>query len=171
MPAEADKILEDGIEVYGAFALGGRLRRLSDRIDRDAKSIYQSMGIEFEQRWFPVFNCLRSGEALSVTQIADRLGISHVTISVTRKSLENAHLVTSVADKNDGRRSVLALTEKGNALADELGPLFDALNLAAADLNDEAGNAIIALARLEDALDRMPLSARTEYFLSKSQAK
>ena len=161
---------EDGVEKYGALALGGRLRRLSDRIDRDAKSIYEKMGIEFEQRWFPVFNCLRSGKAMSVTEIADYLRISHVSVSVTRKSLEAAQLVTSIADEKDGRRFNLALTEKGEALSEELGPLFEALDLAAADLNAEAGNAIAAIARLEDALDRKSVAERTDHFLKMGRA-
>lgn len=166
----AERPVEDGVERYGAFALGGRLRRLSDRIDRDAKSIYEKMGIEFEQRWFPVFNCLRSGKAMSVTEIADYLRISHVSVSVTRKSLEAAQLVTSIADEKDGRRFNLALTEKGKALSDELGPLFEALDLAAADLNAEAGNAIAAIARLEDALDRKSVAERTDHFLKMGRA-
>ena len=161
---------EDGVERFGALAIGGRLRRLSDRIDRDAKSIYEKMGIEFEQRWFPVFNCLRGGEAMSVTEIADHLRISHVSVSVTRKSLEAAQLVTSIADERDGRRFNLALTEKGKALSEELAPLFEALDLAAADLNAEAGNAIAAIARLEDALDRKSVAERTEFFLETGRA-
>lgn len=163
--ARADEASQDPIAVYGAFALGGRLRRLSDRIDRDAKSIYERMGVEFEQRWFPVFNSLRGGEALNVTEISDRLGISHVSVSVTRKSLEAAGLVTSTPDKSDGRRSVLALTKKGKILAVELGPLFTALDLAAADLNADAGNAITAIKRLEEALEIKSLSERANHFL------
>ncbi|PNQ77771.1 MarR family transcriptional regulator [Erythrobacter sp. SAORIC-644] len=168
LPAKADEDCEGRVGGYGAFALGGRLRRLSDRIDRDAKSIYEKMGVEFEQRWFPVFNCLRGGEALSVTEISDRLGISHVSVSVTRKSLEAAGLVTSTQDKSDGRRSVLALTSRGETLSMELGPLFAALDLAAADLNADAGNAITAIERLEKALDTKSLSERAGHFLKES---
>lgn len=163
MAAGADEISEDRLAVYGAFALGGRLRRLSDRIDRDAKSIYEKMGIEFEQRWFPLFNCLRGGEALSVTDISDRLGISHVSVSVTRKSLEAAGIVKSIRDMSDGRRSVLGLTSKGKALAVELEPLFAALDLASAALNAEAGNAITAIERLEQALESKSLAERVDH--------
>lgn len=166
----AEQLSQDGVERYGALALGGRLRRLSDRIDRDAKSIYEKLGIAFEQRWFPVFNCLRGGEAMSVTEIADLLRISHVSVSVTRKSLEAAKLVTSIADERDGRRFNLALTEKGKALSEEFGPLFEALDAAAADLNAEAGNAINAIARLENALDRKSISDRTDHFLKTARA-
>lgn len=171
MSAPEKEPRKDDFDAHGAFALGGRLRRLSDRIDRDAKSIYQEMGVEFEQRWFPVFNCLLGGQSQSVTEIADRLGVSHVSVSVTKTSLKDAGLVTSIPDKIDRRRSVLVLTEKGTELSNELAPLFAALNLAAAELNEEAGNAITAIARLEDALDRMPLSARTDRFMKRGQPK
>ena len=153
---------QDAVRAHGAAALGGRLRRLSDRIDREAKALYEKRGVAFEQRWFPVFNCLRSGEPMSVTDLADRLQVSHVSISVTRGALEKEGLVGSRADERDGRRRVLALTDKGMALARQLAPLFDALDKAAIELNAEAGDAIAAIDRLEDALERKPLSRRVE---------
>ena len=102
---------QDAVRAHGAAALGGRLRRLSDRIDREAKALYEERGVAFEQRWFPVFNCLRSGEPMSVTDLADRLQVSHVSISVIRSALEKEGLVGSRADERDGRRRVLALTD------------------------------------------------------------
>ena len=140
--------------------LGGRLRRLSDRIDREAKTLYEAFDVTFEQRWFPVFNCLRGGEALSVQDLADRLRVSHVSISVIRTALEQAGLVMSRADEKDGRRRVLALTAEGEALSERLAPLFQALNQAATELNAEAGDAIAAIAQLEAALDRQSLPDR-----------
>lgn len=151
---------QDAVRAYGAAALGGRLRRLSDRIDREAKALYEDRGIAFEQRWFPVFNCLRIGEMLSVTELADRLQVSHVSISVIRGALEKQGLIRSRTDETDGRRRVLTLTDKGQALADQLAPLFDALDKAAIELNAEAGDAMAAIDRLEDALARKPLSLR-----------
>lgn len=99
---------------------------------------------------------------MSVTDLADRLQVSHVSISVIRSALEKEGLVGSRADERDGRRRVLALTDKGMALARQLAPLFDALDKAAIELNAEAGDAIAAIDRLEDALERKPLSQRVE---------
>tara|TARA_R110000751_G_scaffold2018_18_gene10479 strand:+ start:264711 stop:265217 length:507 start_codon:yes stop_codon:yes gene_type:complete len=153
---------QDGVRAYGAAALGGRLRRLSERIDREAKAIYEGRGLDFEQRWFPVFNCLRNGETLSVTDLADRLQVSHVSVSVIRSALEGRGLVESRPDPKDGRRRVLALTPKGKAVASDMAPLFDALDTVAIELNAEAGDAIATIARLEDALERKSLATRVE---------
>ena len=41
---------EDLIAAYGSGGVGARLRRLSERIDREARSVYEHFGLEFEQR-------------------------------------------------------------------------------------------------------------------------
>ena len=138
-------------------------------MDRDAKSLYDKFGVAFEQRWFPVFNCLLDGTPMSVTDIADRLRVSHVSVSVIRTGLEQAGLIASRPDEHDGRRRVLALTEKGEALAQEMERLFDALNKAATELNAEAGDAIATIARLEKALDEKPLSTRVMDLLDRPE--
>ncbi|MCR9268302.1 MAG: MarR family transcriptional regulator [Alphaproteobacteria bacterium] len=155
----------------GAAALGGRLRRLSDRIDREAKTLYEAYDTPFEQRWLPTFNALRGGDALSVQDLADRLGVSHVSVSVTRTALEKAGLIQSAPDGKDGRRRVLTLTDQGKALSQQLAPLFDALNEAAIALNAEAGDAIATLARLEAALDRESLSQRVTAILQAGETE
>lgn len=152
----------DAVSAHGAAALGGRLRRLSERIDREAQALYAELGVSFEQRWFPVFDCLRAEGPLSVTDLAARLGVSHVSISVIRTGLEDAGLVGSKKDDRDGRRRVLFLTSQGQSLARRLAPFFEALNRAAIDLNNEVGNAIAVVSRLEHALEERSLSHRVK---------
>ena len=53
----------------GGAAIGARLRRLSDRIDREADGLYAAFGIDFEQRWFGTF--LRC-DTLAGASFADR---------------------------------------------------------------------------------------------------
>jgi hypothetical protein len=52
---------------FGGAAIGARLRRLSDRIDREADGLYSALGIDFEQRWFGVMigGCEHSHERSS----------------------------------------------------------------------------------------------------------
>lgn len=42
----------------GGEALGARLRRLSERIDREATQVYVAHNIDFEQRWHGLLNQL-----------------------------------------------------------------------------------------------------------------
>lgn len=141
-------------------AIGARLRRLSERIDREANAVYAARGIAFEQRWYGTLSLLDAGGPLSVTEIARVLKITHVAVSQVRRSLVAAGLIDVEADPVDGRRRVLHLTKAGEAFVARLWPIWDALNRAGADLNQEAEDPSAALDRLERALDRMSIAER-----------
>lgn len=147
-------------------AIGARLRRLSERIDREANAIYQQQGIAFEQRWYGTLSLLDARGPLSVVEIARLLGITHVAVSQTRRSLMEAGLVAASSDAKDGRRRTLSLTKDGAAFVARLWPLWDALNLAGEALNREAGDIAAGLDRLEAALDRQPLAVRVAEMLA-----
>ncbi|MGH6911714.1 MAG: MarR family transcriptional regulator, partial [Phenylobacterium sp.] len=63
-----------------------------------------------------------------------------------------AGLIDARPDPKDGRRRQLRLTAAGKDLVARLSPLWRALDDAAQELNDEAGDAAAALDRLDDAL-------------------
>ena len=46
---------------FGGGALGARLRRASERIDRDSTRVYAALDIRFEQRWYGVLRQLVKG--------------------------------------------------------------------------------------------------------------
>ncbi len=144
----------------GGAAIGARLRRLSERIDGDAARVYADNGQAFEQRWFGVLNQLALQGPLAVGELAQAIGITHVSVSQTCRSLENAGLVSFKADAADGRRRQVNLTPKGRGLVARMAPIWTALSQVAADLNAEAGDTVAALDRLEDALNRMSLHER-----------
>ncbi len=144
----------------GGGALGARLRRLSERIDRDSTRIYAARGLQFEQRWFGIMNQIAINGPMTVGEIAAALRITHVSVSQARRSLEEAGLATSLRDKADARRRPIALTRRGKALAAELTPLWEAFNDTAAELNEESGDVVRLLDRLEEALDARSLFDR-----------
>jgi MarR family transcriptional regulator, organic hydroperoxide resistance regulator len=144
----------------GPAALGARLRRLSEAVDRDATRAYLELGIQFEQRWFGVINQLALNETATVGQLASSLGITHASVSQTRKSLESAGLVRSKANPSDGRSSQIRLTRKGRALVDQLTPLWAAMDAAAIEVDTEAGGVVEKLDQLDDALSRQGLFDR-----------
>lgn len=146
----------------GGAAIGARLRRLSDRIDREADGLYAAFGIDFEQRWFGVMNQLALKKAMSVSELATALGVTHVAISQTRAALLERGFIATTDDPKDARRRVLTLSAQGRVLVKKLGPLWDALNDAARELDREAGGVADALARLEAALDKRSLAARVQ---------
>lgn len=152
--------LRDYPRSQGGAAIGARLRRLSDRIDREAEQVYRDLGVEFEQRWFGLLNILAMSGPQSVGEIAVALGVSHAAVSQTRAALEARELVAADADPADARRRALKLTVAGRELVDRMRPVWNSLNEVALELNREAGDAVETLERLEAALDRQSLVAR-----------
>lgn len=150
----------DYSKAQGGAAIGARLRRLSDRIDREADQLYAAFGVDFEQRWFGVVNQLARNGAMSVGELAAALGVSHAAVSQTRAALVQRKLLTTEDHATDGRQRVLTLSTKGQRLVEQLTPLWRALNSAAEELDREAGRPVEALGRLEAALDKTSLTAR-----------
>jgi DNA-binding MarR family transcriptional regulator len=151
-------------------AIGKRLRQLSSIIDTDANHIYADHNKVFEQKWFGVINQLVLNGQMSVSELAKALGVSHVSISKVRKSLEAEGLIEAKQNAADARQRDLQLTPKGRALARDLSPLWYAFEAASEELNNEAGNIMEALTRLQDALTRKSLHDRVEAHL-KAQSK
>lgn len=144
----------------GGAALGARLRRLSERFDRETAQIYAAHGVRFEQRWFGLLNQIVLNGPMTVGEIAEALAITHVSVSQSRRALEGAGLVSAASDPSDARRRLLALTPEGEALVASLKPLWQALGDCAEELNAAAGNLVSLLDRLEDALEEHTLFER-----------
>src|ERR1700732_2703186 len=145
---------------YGPAAMGARLRRLSESIDEDAGRIYVDLGIDFQQRWVGILEQLHDRGAQSVGELAASLGIRHSSVSQTRRSLEEAGLVESDVDPEDGRSRLLRLSVSGKQLVRRLQPLWTILNATSLELDKEAGQVINALDRLDRAFARLSLYDR-----------
>src|ERR1700722_1518582 len=97
----------DYLATHGINALGSRLRRLLERLDRDVAAIYRAANICFEARWFPVFIALHDNGPLTVGALSERLGVTHAAISQVRAALEAEGLIAATQDPADGRRQQL----------------------------------------------------------------
>jgi DNA-binding MarR family transcriptional regulator len=146
----------------GAAALGAQLRRLSDRIDREANQIYAGLGFKFEQRWFGLLNQLVRRGPLSVAELALALGVSHVAVSQTRAALVAQDFIAMRNDAKDARRRTLVLTARGRRLTRQLRRTWQRLDRVARELDREAGGVVAVLAKLEHALDRQSLLERVQ---------
>jgi DNA-binding MarR family transcriptional regulator len=144
----------------GGAALGARLRRLSEAIDRDATRAYATVGIKFEQRWFGVLNQLALNGPMTVSELASALRITRASVSQTRQSLEDAGIVATEEHALDARQRHLVLTSAGSRVIARLKPLWRAMSEAALEINVEAGNVAAALDRLDKAIARQSLFDR-----------
>lgn len=150
----------DFVRKQAERAFGTRLRRLSARLDREVQEIYRATDEHFEPRWFAVVAALNEGPA-TVSELGERIGVTHAAVSQVRSVLVAEGLVCSVADPDDMRRQRLELTPQGQAAVARLEPLWSALADATADLLRTAAPTLMQeLDSLEAALDREPLQIR-----------
>lgn len=148
-------------------ALGARLRRLVERLDRDVLAAYRAAGERFEPRWYAVFIALRDEGPLTVGELSQRLGVTHAAVSQVRSALEREGLVASQADPADGRRHPLALTPAGRATATRLEPLWATIAAASEGLLAEGAPALMSqLDDLDRALDRQDLKTRIDTLMT-----
>ncbi|MDE1147958.1 MAG: MarR family transcriptional regulator [Azospirillaceae bacterium] len=153
-------MITDQTRRRGPLALGGRLRRLSERIDEDARRIYGEFGVAFEQRWWGVMEQLVDQGPSSVSELARALGISQPSVSQTRRSMEAAGLIEARDDPRDARSRRIDLSPQGRALYARLEPVWAAMDRVAVELDAEAADVITTLDRLDAALARSSLYER-----------
>jgi DNA-binding MarR family transcriptional regulator len=160
--------MRDFVVEKGTAAFGTRLRRLSERLDRDVRELYRLHGLDFEPSWFPVFAALSELGPTSVGDLAARMRISHPAVSQIRVKLTKAGLVRVRADTTDARRQMLQLTERGRALVARLRPLWGAIAETTARVcRDNAPALLDQLAALESALDERSLFDRVSQSMNR----
>jgi DNA-binding MarR family transcriptional regulator len=162
---------EDLIAAYGSAGVGARLRRLSERIDREARSVYKHAGIDFEQRWVGVLLLLVERGSITVGELAEALRITQPSVSQTLRSLQAAKLVAARRDYRDPRRRLQSLTKAGLQLVGKARPVWEALMEAARDLDRAGIDIVTPLAQIERALDEKSLLDRALGYLKRAPAQ
>ncbi|MDJ1471444.1 helix-turn-helix domain-containing protein [Cytophagaceae bacterium DM2B3-1] len=155
----------DLMKDLGALAFGSRLKRLSDKIMKQANSVYQDYGLDFEPKWFPLFYILSQKSELGIMEIADNLGISHPGVIQLAKELEKKGWITSAKSKTDARKRILTLTKKGKLLLPKLQDIWEKIRQVNEDLiNNRQHNLILAITEVEDLLTEKEYLIRFKEF-------
>jgi len=160
----------DYFSQFGSLALGARLRRLGEKVGQDIASIYKGVDSGFEPRWFPFVQLLSTDSPLSVTEIADKLSITHPSVIQIIDELKDRGLVSAVPDKMDKRRTLLSLTPKARALHNMMNNIWRDLRTVTDDLIQSCENNILELlTELEQELDKQSLDKRFQALRKKNQ--
>src|ERR1700679_2795976 len=102
------------------LAMSSRLQRLSEQIRKDGLRIYQSYGVDFEPKWFPVIYTLHLKPVMGVVELANEIGYSHPSTISLLKELEKKKLIRSSKDKTDERKRIIQLTNKGLEVVEQV---------------------------------------------------
>ncbi|WP_394777106.1 GNAT family N-acetyltransferase [Flavobacterium sp.] len=104
----------------GKVALGSRLRLMTAIITDDAAKIYESYGMNFMPKWFPVFYTLIEEKEITITEIANEIGHSQPSVSKIVQEMIVAGLIEESQKSNDKRRNIVGLTSQGIEFSKEL---------------------------------------------------
>ena len=150
----------DYIRSLGALALDHRLRRMTETLLRTADDLYEARGLPFRARWTSTYQLLFSEGPLGITDLADRLRLTHPAIIGITDAMREEGLVSEARDRHDGRRRMIALTARARALDGELRALWEALANVQEERFAAAGIDIVAvLDTVEDGMTKQPLTA------------
>lgn len=145
----------------GALALGSRFKRLADRLHQEVAQIYATQNIDFETRWFPIFNLLGQQGEMAITDVANRIGVSHPAVNQIAQEMIEAKLVVAKPDKADKRKRLLSLSTKGTRLFEELLKTWRLINLSICEAIYDADETLLpAIEKFETALSANSLLRR-----------
>lgn len=120
----------DFIEELGYLSFPMRLKRISDTMLHQGRRLYKELDEDIEPNWFLIFKILKKYKAMTVTEIADKVKLSHPSvISITNKMMKLGYLESS-RDKIDFRKRQLVLSEKALKRLPELEAIWEAGGLA-----------------------------------------
>jgi DNA-binding MarR family transcriptional regulator/N-acetylglutamate synthase-like GNAT family acetyltransferase len=149
------------IESLGVMALGSRLKRLLECLNNDITRFYESLGVDFKARWFAVLYLLGTRSPLPITQIAQRIGLTHPAVNKIVAEMTETGLVQSTRYELDKRKRLVDLTRKGRNLVKDLTPVWDGGQVVVTDLLRESGHDFLgAIAAIEKLLEERSLYSR-----------
>jgi DNA-binding MarR family transcriptional regulator len=130
--------------------LASRLRRLSDLYWQGVTASYKQSGLGFEVKWASVFLLIVRQEPVAITEMADRLGITHPAVIQIVNELVDAGLIEASRCEQDGRKRLLSLTDAGRAMLPQVQPLWDAFVAVNRQmLGRQTHNLLLSLAEME----------------------
>lgn len=140
------------------LALGSRLKALSDQFYGAADEVYRGCGAPIESRWFPVLRFLWERGPATVGEVAAAIGQTHSAVSQLADKLVRAGLLRRKRDREDGRRSLLTLTDKAQHALAGLGRVWCAIRRGvSASLGEQGAALLSALEACEAALQERPI--------------
>jgi DNA-binding MarR family transcriptional regulator len=151
----------DYLHELGPLALVSRLRRLLGVLAKQGARVYAELDVDFEVRWFPILHLLAQHAPLSVTEIAEALGLTHPAVVQVVGDLSRRRLVGTRPDAGDRRRRELVLTRAGRRLVRRLEPTWHAFAAAGHEALAEGDDDLLAaIGQLEQAIARRSMYDR-----------
>ena len=103
---------QDFLAELGYLALVMRLKRISDAMIHEGRSLYRELDLDIEPNWFAIFKLINEKGPLTITEIADCLGFSHPSVvAIVNKMIKTGYL-DSIKSEEDSRKRILTLSKR-----------------------------------------------------------
>ena len=157
----------DHMADLGVLALVSRLRRLSDRLWEETASLYSELGFEFQPKWFSVFSAIEPGRHPSISELGSVVGITTQGVGKIVDELLAAGLLLDAVDPTDSRVRRISLSTKGQAMREDLDPVWQGMQTVTEILMAEAGVDLVAdLDQIEEALINQSHGERLRHYFN-----
>lgn len=156
--------MNDFIRGEGLPFLAHLLKRLSDDFVRGCTAWYPEAGLSAPPRCASSIRALAKLGPLSITELAATIRQSHPLAINWVRELQKLELVTTAVDPEDGRRTLVSLTDAGVAEAERCVASDEVIATAYAKLMEDAGTEVL------EPLWRMEALCRTKPFEDRLRA-
>lgn len=103
----------DFLQEIAHLGFTARIKRLNEKIVSSTLDHYSRLGLPIEPNWHVIFLLLKEKGRLTVTEMATALGFSHPAIIKIVKKMKTQGYLESQKDSNDGRKTFIYLSQKG----------------------------------------------------------
>jgi DNA-binding MarR family transcriptional regulator len=156
------------INSLGNLILASRLKTLSEKLMSDINRIYKEKNFNFEASWFLVFYQLSLKSPMSITEIADAIGITHPAVNQLAAKMLKAKIIEESFDYDDKRKRLLSISEEGKNILDMLKPVWEDIENATAEIsNSRVENFLQVINNIENDLNNRDLYARVNERIKK----
>lgn len=146
------------IELAG---LTSRLKRLSDNILYSTKEFYKKVGADIEPNWHLIFLLLKKHKELHITDIAEKLQLSHPAVVKIIKKMKEKDYVVTETDISDTRKQIISLSDKAHKSIPQFEKYWDACVQTMNELVENNPDFLNALERIERKVKEKSYKERT----------
>jgi DNA-binding MarR family transcriptional regulator len=163
---------EDFIVSAGLPFLAHRLRRASEQIVEATAVIQRHSGFTGPPKSISTLLLLEEEGPLGITEISNRLSLSHPLIIRLVRRLIGEGYVTQQSDPADARRRLIGLTDKGRRHVDYIREFMPVLSEAYGRLFQDMGvDLYSAVEKFEQAISERPLVDRLQEASSRKEPR
>lgn len=143
----------------GYLAGATRFRRISDKLYIEGNKLYSNANVPFKASWFSVYYALAiSGKPLAVSDLANIIGFSHITVKNIVREMEQENLVVIELNTEDKRSKLIRLSEYGLSRLPDLKELWKQFTMALQTILKEGHPDILnILARIDKKIESYPV--------------